>query len=91
MRFCDLAHIQADDCRKLCRSLVDLYLMAYPGFSLGGDIEKPMGDMVYRGVVNGKFATPRLILKFIIETLDMSRLCRSKIVDFVTEFRERIG
>lgn len=89
--FCDLAHIQADDCRKLCRSLVDLYLMAYPGFSLGGDIEKPMGDMVYRGVTNGKFATPRLILKFIIETLDMSRLCRSKIVHFVTEFRERIG
>ena len=88
--FCDLTRIKADDCRKLCRSLVDLYLMAYPGFTLGGAIENPMGDMVYRGVANGRFGTPRLILKFIIETLDMSRLCRSKIADYVKEFKERI-
>ena len=89
--FSDLSCMQADDCRQLCHSLVELYLQAYPNFSLGGDIEKPMGDMVFRGVSNGKFSTPRLILKFIIETLDMSRLCRNKIVEFVKEFRERIG
>ncbi len=89
--FSNLACIRAEDCRKLCRSLVDLYLMAYPQVSLGSDIEKPMGELVYRGVANGRFGTPRLILKFIIETLDMSRLCRSQIVEFVREFKERIG
>lgn len=89
--FSDLSCIQAEDCRQLCHALVELYLRAYPNFTLGGDIEKPMGDMVFRGVSNGKFSTPRLILKFIIETLDMSRLCRHKIVEFVREFKERIG
>ena len=89
--FSGLSEIRADHCRKLCRSLVDLYLRAYPNFALGGDIEKPMGDLVFRGVSNGKFGTPRLILKFIIETLDMARLCRNKVVQYVNEFQERIG
>lgn len=74
-----------EDYQELCRRLVEIYRLAYPDFTVGAEVQRPLGQVVYLGVDRGVFENPRQVLKFILEMLDISRLCRDRIPDYVKE------
>jgi hypothetical protein len=74
-----------EDYQELCRRLVEIYKLAYPDFTVGAEVQRPLGQVVYIGVDRGVFENPRQVLKFILEMLDISRLCRDRIPDYVKE------
>lgn len=76
------------DYQELCLKVVDLYRQAYPDCSAGAEVQNPMGQVVYRGVERGILGNPRQVLKFVMELLDFSRLCREEIPDYVNEILE---
>ncbi|MEW6280222.1 MAG: BREX system ATP-binding domain-containing protein [Candidatus Eremiobacterota bacterium] len=73
------------DYQELCRRLVEIYRLAYPDFTVGAEVQRPMGQVVYSGVERGVFENPRQVLKFILEMLDISRLCRDQVPAYVKE------
>ena len=76
------------DYQDLCLKVVELYRQAYPDCKVGSEVQKPMGQVVYRGVERGVLGNPRQVLKFVMEMLDFSRLRRPEIADYVTEVME---
>jgi hypothetical protein len=69
--------------------VVDLYRLAYPDCKVGAEVQNPMGQVVYRGVERGILGNPRQVLKFVMELLDFSRLCRDQIPDYIAEVLEK--
>ena len=78
----DLEHFQ-----ELCRRVLELYRRTYPAFTAADQVDRPMGEVVYQGVERGVFENPRQVLKFVVELLDYSRLCRDRIPEYVRELR----
>ena len=77
------------DYQELCRKVVELYRQTYPDCRAGQVVQKPMGQVVYRGVERGILGNPRQVLKFVMELLDFSRLRPDEIGDYVSEVMER--
>jgi len=75
--------------QDLCLKVVDLYRLAYPDCKVGAEVQNPMGQVVYRGVERGILGNPRQVLKFVMELLDFSRLCRDEIPDFIAEVLDK--
>ena len=80
-----LGHFQ-----ELCRRVLELYRRTYPAFTAADQVERPMGEVVFQGVEKGKFENPRQVLKFVVELLDYSRLCREGIAEYVRELRRHL-
>ena len=78
------------DYQDLCLKVVDLYRQVYPDCKVGAEVQKPMGQVVYRGVERGILGNPRQVLKFVMEMLDFSRLRRSEIAEYVAEVMEQL-
>lgn len=90
-RFSRLTPLTLGHYQELCRRVLELYRRTYPEFTAAAQVEKPMGEVVYEGVENGKFENPRQVLKFVIELLDYSRLCREGIGEYVRELRRHLS
>lgn len=71
--------------QELSARVVDIYKAAYPEFKAADTVQNPMGQVLYRGVENGRLENPRQVLKFILEMLDVSRLARHQIGAYVEE------
>ena len=84
-RMHELRALSLADYQEMCRRVVDVYKVAHPEFSVGAEVQNPMGQVVYRGVQGSTLSNPRQVLKLIIEMLDFSRLRRDKIGEFVKE------
>jgi len=89
-RFARLTHLSLEHFQELCRRVLELYRRTYPSFTAAGQVEMPMGEVVYEGVRKGRFENPRQVLKFVVELLDYSRLCRDDIPEYVREIRRHI-
>lgn len=76
------------DYQDLCLKVVDLYRQTYPDCKVGPEVQKPMGQVVYRGVERGVLGNPRQVLKFVMEMLDFSRLRRDEVPEYVAEVIE---
>jgi len=76
------------DYQDLCLKVVDLYRHTYSDCKVGPEVQKPMGQVVYRGVERGVLGNPRQVLKFVMEMLDFSRLRKEEIAEFVAEVIE---
>lgn len=88
--FARLTPLGLEHFQELCRRVLELYRRANPSFSAAAQVERPMGEVVFSGVENGKFENPRQVLKFVVELLDYSRLCRDGIADYVRELRRHL-
>lgn len=84
-RLHELRALTLADYQELCRRIVEIYRLAHPEFSVGAEVQNPMGQVVYRGVERGTLGNPRQVLKFVVEMLDFSRLKRDQIGEFVKE------
>jgi hypothetical protein len=89
-RFVRLRPLGLGDYQELCRRVLTLYRRAYADFRAADQVEQPMGEIVYEGVEKGHFENPRQVLKFVLELLDFSRLCRERISQYVRELREHL-
>lgn len=89
-RIVPLVPLGLEDYQELCRRVVDLYKRAYPDFTVGAEVQNPMGQVVYRGVERGVFGNPRQVLKFVMDLLDYSRLRRDQIGDYIKEVMARL-
>jgi hypothetical protein len=90
-RFARLTRLTLEHFQELCRRVLELYRRTYPSFTAAGQVEYPMGEVVYDGVKQGRFENPRQVLKFVVELLDYSRLCRDDIPEYVREIRRHIS
>lgn len=85
--FIRLNSLALEHYQELCRRVIELYRRCYPDFTAARQVEKPLGEVVYSGVERGAFDTPRQVLKFVLDLLDFSRLCRERVADYVREIR----
>ena len=83
----DLMHrltpLQLADYQELSARVVEVYKRAYPDFTAAETVQYPMGQVIFRGVENGRLSNPRQVLKFIMEMLDISRLRRELVPEYV--------
>ena len=75
------------DYQDLCLKVIELYRQTYD-CKLGAEVQRPMGEVVYRGVERGVLGNPRQVLKFVMELLDFSRLRRDEVPEYVGEVLE---
>lgn len=76
----NLGHYQ-----ELASRVVEIYKLAYPDFQAADRLHQPMGQVLFRGVENGRLENPRQVLKFILEILDVARLSKDSIQPYVEE------
>ncbi len=86
--FTVLSALELADYQLLCRKVVDLYQQGYPELEVGEQVQNPLGKVVFNGVESGVFSNPRQVLKFVIEVLDFTRLCKDKLSSFINEVTE---
>ena len=82
-----LTALSMRDYQDLCLKVIDLYRQTYD-CKLGSEVQRPMGEVVYRGVERGVLGNPRQVLKFVMELLDFSRLRRDEVPEYVGEILE---
>jgi hypothetical protein len=84
----ELTPLGAAEYRELARRVVLLYAARHP--ALAGKIEalsQLIGDLMFKGLKDGSFSTPRMAVKFVLELLDMSRLTPDRVRTALEELK----
>lgn len=74
--------------RELARRVVLLYATRHE--SLRGKVDalsQLIGDLMFKGLADGSFSTPRTAVKFVLELLDMSRLAPERVRKTLEELK----
>lgn len=86
----ELAPLTPDDYRCLFRKVVSLYPVPGPQRSLLSRLADPMGRALFAGVETGALATPRAVLKLVVEFLDILKHRPSRCARFTQELITRL-
>jgi hypothetical protein len=84
----ELTPLGAAEYRELARRVVLLYAARHP--ALAGKVEalsQLIGDLMFKGLKDGSFPTPRMAVKFVLELLDMSRLSPDRVRTALEELK----
>ncbi len=84
----ELSPLGVDDYRALARRVVGLYAGRHEALRPKIDaLSQLIGDLMFKGLKDGSFSTPRTAVKFVLELLDMSRLTPDRVRIAVDELK----
>lgn len=87
-RVTELTPLGADEYRTLARRVVGLYAERHPALAPKVEaLSQLIGDLMFKGLRDGSFSTPRAAVKFVMELLDMSRLTPDRVRTAIDELK----